>query len=186
MAEALRRRALDALILPRNAAATVTPCSSAARFVLRGGPEVAGAVASAFGASPPLEALRSQTVGSRSALWMSPDEWLLVAEEAPPGLAAALEAALSAVPHALIDVSHRQDAIEVSGPGAARLLNAGVILDLDVSAFPVGMATRTLLTKAEIVLWRRGPDSFRVEFSRSFGPYVVAILAQAASDQELC
>ena len=48
------------------------------------------------------------------------------------------------------------------------------------------MVARTLLTKAEIVLWRRGPELFRVEFSRSFGPYVAAILAQAAGDQDLC
>jgi sarcosine oxidase subunit gamma len=80
----------------------------------------------------------------------------------------------------------RKSAIVVSGRGAARLLNAGVALDLDLSAFPVGMVTRTLLTKAEIVLWRQGPEAFRVEFSRPFGPYVIAILRQAASDQELC
>jgi sarcosine oxidase subunit gamma len=186
MAEAFRRSVLDGFAMPRNAAATVASCACATRFILRGGAEVAGLVAAAFGASPPLEPLRSATVGERSALWMSPDEWLLIAEDVAPTLGAALEAALASAPHALIDVSHRQDALDVSGPGAARLLNAGVPLDLDLPAFPVGMATRTLLTKAEIVLWRRGADLFRIEFSRSFGPYVVAILAQAASDQELC
>ncbi len=134
----------------------------------------------------PLEPLRSETAGSRFALWLGPDEWLLIAEDNEPTLGATLESALANVPHALIDVSHRQGALEVSGPGAARLLNAGIILDLDPSAFPVGMVVRTLLTKAEIVLWRREADVFRVEFSRSFGPYVTAILTQAASDQDLC
>jgi sarcosine oxidase subunit gamma len=172
--------------MPRNGGATVAACAPAMRFILRGGGEVAPCVGPIFGATPPLEPLRSQTEGSRSALWLGPDEWLLIAEDLEPGLSAALEAALATVPHALVDVSHRQGAIDVSGPGAARLINAGVALDLDFAAFPVGMVARTLLTKAEVILWRRAPDSFRVEFLRSFGPYVVAILAQAASDQELC
>jgi sarcosine oxidase, subunit gamma len=186
MVDALRRPVLEGLAMPRNGAASVAPCPSAARFILRGPREAAGLVAPAFGAAAPLAPLRSATIGQRSALWMSPDEWLLIAEDAPPSLGAVLETALASVPHALFDVSHRQDAIELSGRGAARLLNAGVLLDLDLPAFPVGMVTRTLLTKAEIVLWRREPELFRVEFSRSFGRYVVAILTQAASDQDLC
>ncbi len=186
MSDAVRRAVLDGLAMPRNSAAAAAACPPATRFILRGGPEAAARVGAAFGASPPLEPLRSVTSGPRSALWMGPDEWLLIAEDPEPTLGAALEAALASAPHALVDVSHRQSAILLSGRGAARLLNAGVPLDLDLPAFPVGMVARTLLTKAEIVLWRRAPDIFRVEFSRSFGPYVVAILTQAASDQELC
>jgi sarcosine oxidase subunit gamma len=186
MSEALRRSAIDGLPMPSNDAATTIACPFATRFILRGAPEVAALIAPAFGATPPLRPLRSDTSGSRSALWLGPDEWLLIAEDSESGLDAKLEASLASAPHALIDVSHRQSALEVSGRGAARLLSAGVPLDLDLSAFPVGMATRTLLTKAEILLWRRAPESFRVEFSRSFGPYVVAILTQAAGDQQLC
>jgi len=186
MADVSRRSVLDGLAMPRNHAASVASLPPATRLVLKGAREAAGAVAEAFGAALPLAPLRAETNGARSALWMSPDEWLLIAEDPAPELKETLEAALSAIPHALIDVSHRQSAIEVSGAGAARLLNAGVPLDLDPSAFPVGMVVRTLLTKAEITLWRRALDRFHVEFSRSFGPYVVAILAQAANDQELC
>jgi sarcosine oxidase, subunit gamma len=186
MAEAVRRSPLDGLVMPRNRAATIAACPPALRFILRGPPEAAASAGPAFGASLPLQPLRSETAGSRSALWLGPDEWLLIAEDFEPTLGASLETALANVPHGLIDVSHRQGAFEVSGKGAARLLNSGVLLDLDVSAFPVGMVARTLLTKAEIVLWRRAPELFRVEFSRSFGPYVTAILAQAAGDQDLC
>ena len=68
----------------------------------------------------------------------------------------------------------------------ARLLNAGVPLDLDLAAFSIGVATRTLLAKADILLWRRGGERFRLEVARSFYAYVVDILAQAAADQEAC
>ena len=43
----------------------------------------------------------------------------------------------------------------------------------------MGMCTRTLLAKAEIVLWRTGEEEFRIEVARSFAPYVVAFLDEA-------
>jgi sarcosine oxidase, subunit gamma len=60
------------------------------------------------------------------------------------------------------------------------LLAAGCPLDLDERAFPVGMCTRTVLAKAEVVLWRTGVESFRLEVARSFVAYVSEFLAEAA------
>jgi len=93
-----------------------------------------------------------------------------------------LRDALGALPHSLVDMSHRQLALEVSGPTAQTLLNAGCPLDLHISAFPVGMCTRTVLGKADIVLWRTGPDSFHVEVWRSFADYVARFLTEAARE----
>jgi sarcosine oxidase subunit gamma len=70
----------------------------------------------------------------------------------------------------------------VSGPQAAALLSAGCPLDLELSAFPVGMCTRTMLSKAEVVLWRTAADQFRLEVWRSFAAYVTEYLATAARD----
>ncbi len=181
-----RRSILSGRALPDGDRVRGIVAPFAARWILRGGPEVSLTVAAAFGATPPLEPLRAAAQGPRSALWLGPDEWLLIAEDEAPELGGALAAALAGLPHALVDVSHRQCAIELSGPGAARLLNAGVPLDLDSDAFPVGMATRTLLLKAEITLWRREAERFRLEVARSFAPYVAAILTASARDQELC
>ncbi len=181
-----RRSILSERALPDGDCVRGIVAPFAARWILRGGPEVSLTVAAPFGAPPPLEPLRAAAQGPRSALWLGPDEWLLIAEDEAPELGGALAAALAGLPHALVDVSHRQCAIELSGPGAARLLNAGVPLDLDSDAFPVGMATRTLLLKAEITLWRREAERFRLEVARSFAPYVAAILTASARDQELC
>jgi sarcosine oxidase subunit gamma len=170
--------------LPDNGKVKAVALPFASRWILRGGPDVAGPVGAAFGVAPPTRPLASAAGGPRAALWMGPDEWLLIAEDEPADIGAKLEAALAAVAHALVDVSHRQCAIEVAGPGAARLLNSGMPLDLDPAAFPVGTVTRTLLLKAEIVLWRREAERFRLETGRSFGPYVAAVLAQSAGDQE--
>jgi len=46
----------------------------------------------------------------------------------------------------------------------------------------VGMCTRTVLGKADIVLWRTGPDSFHVEVWRSFADYVARFLTEAARE----
>ena len=178
-----RRSILNGRALPDSDRVRGIVAPFAARWILRGGPEVSQAAGAAFGASPPLAPLRAAAQGGRAALWLGPDEWLLIAEDDEPGLGAAVETALAGRPHALADVSHRQCAIELSGPGAARLLNAGVPLDLDPEAFPVGMVARTLLLKAEITLWRRETERFRLEVARSFAPYVAAILSASACDQ---
>ena len=153
----------------------------ATRYVLRGGAEVRAAAEAVFGAAVPARACRAGVQGERAALWLGPDEWLLIAPEAgTAALTAALSAALEQLPHSLVDVSHRQSAFTVSGPQAATLLSAGCPLDLDESAFPVGMCTRTVLAKAEVVLWRTAPTVFRLEVSRSFAAYASQFLAEAA------
>jgi len=116
--------------------------------------------------------------GERAALWLGPDEQLLLGAEGAD-IAAILEPVLRDLPHSLVDISHRQIALEVSGPQATLLLNAGCPLDLDPSAFPVGMCTRTVLAKAQIVLWRTSEDTFHVEVWRSFAAYVSEFLAEA-------
>ena len=180
---AVRRSVLDGRALPSNARVKATPLPFATRLNLRGGADVAGPVAQVFGLAPPTKPLGSAASGERAALWLGPDEWLLLAEESAGGLIGDLEKALGGVFHSLVDISHRQVGIAVQGPGAARLLAAACPLDLDLGAFPVGMSTRTLLAKAEVGLWRREENAFRIEVWRSFAPYVARILDEAARDQ---
>ena len=44
------------------------------------------------------------------------------------------------------------------------------------------MCTRTVFAKAEIVLWRTDPDTFRVEVARSYCRYVVDLLGEVARE----
>lgn len=151
----------------------------AARFILR------GAATADFGCRLPTEPCRAETVGGRAALWLGPDEWLLLAPEADgAAVHAALAASLAGVPHALVDVSHRQSALLLEGPGAEVTLAGAVPLDLSVEAFPIGMCTRTVCEKAEIVLWRTGAERFHIEAWRSFMPYVRDLLAAIAAGDD--
>ena len=175
------RSPLHGLALPAGPRFSLTEAPPAARFILRGGEGVRAACGMAFGAEPPSRLGPAGEGAGRAALWLGPDEWLLIAEGADSAaLSEVMESVLDGTAHSLVDVSHRQIGLIASGPAAARALNAGCPLDLDPCAFPVGMATRTLFDKAEIVLWRRAQTTFDVEVWRSFAPHVAASLAEAA------
>jgi sarcosine oxidase subunit gamma len=153
---------------------------AACRWVVRGDAAVRAATESALGVPLPAQACRAGVNGERAALWLGPDEWLLLAPAGQAGLAARIERALADLPHSLVDVSHRQVGLLVHGPQAALLLASGCPLDLELGAFPAGMCTRTMLAKAEVVLWRIASEEFHLEVWRSFAPYVTQFLAEAA------
>ncbi len=121
---------------------------------------------------------RASKNGGRLAARLGPDEWLLVA---PAGDAPDFSA-LEGRHHSLVDVSHRYAAFAVEGDSAPLILAAGCPLDLHPDVFTAGSATRTLLGKAEIILWRLGEaPSYRVECARSFAGYVERFLDQERS-----
>ena len=173
-----RRSVIEGLVLPaREGIVSVAEAAPASRFIYRGD---AGLIGDAWGIALPTTPMRAHTSGSRTALWLGPDEWLLLAAaDEQSSIATTLSSALAGKPAALVDVGHRQVGLTVSGPRTTALLNAGCPLDLDESAFPAGMCTRTILAKAEIVLWRTEYHAFRMEIARSFAPYAVALLAEA-------
>jgi len=153
----------------------------ATRFILRGDTEVMAAAGKVLGLTLPTESCRAAVAGPAAGLWLGPDETLLLLPS-EGSWAAILAEALSAVPHSLVDVSHRQTALEVSGLDAGAMLAVGCPLDLHPSAFPVGMCTRTVFAKCEIVLWRKAPDLFHIEVWRSFRAYVLGLLELAAEE----
>jgi sarcosine oxidase subunit gamma len=175
------RSPLDGVALPKGESFALMEAPAAARFILRGGEGARLATGMAFGAEPPVRLGPAGEGVRRAAIWLGPDEWLMIAEGADSAsLGETLESVLNGTAHSLVDVSHRQIGLMVSGPGAARVLNAGCPLDLDLRAFPLGFATRTVFDKAEIVLWRRGATMFHVEVWRSFAPYLALSLIEAA------
>jgi sarcosine oxidase, subunit gamma len=159
------------------------------RWTLHGGPDARARAASVFGVELPETACRAAIAGPRAALWLGPDEQLLLdlatgerSDDSQASLGSALEQALAGTRHALVDVSHRQFALELSGEHAATILAAGCPLDLDPVEFPVGMCTRTVFAKADIVLWRTRPDAFHLEIWRSFAGYVSGLIAEVARE----
>ncbi|EPE95325.1 sarcosine oxidase subunit gamma [Rhizobium grahamii] len=162
-----------------SATVRLTAAPAATRIALRAPAESLKALSSALGVTVPASPKTSGRKGGRAALWLGPDEWLVI-DEAGADLMAPL--AKSAVLHSATDVSHRNVAIVVSGPGAEATISAGCPQDLSLEAFPVGACSRTLFGKAEIVLFRTEDDTFRVECWRSFADFVFGLLAEGAED----
>jgi sarcosine oxidase subunit gamma len=175
------RSPLEGFAFPAGPRFTLSEAAPAARFILRGGEAVRVSCGMAFGADLPSQLGPAGESAGRAALWLGPDEWLLIADGADAAdIGGMLESVLEGTAHSLVDVSHRQIGLIASGPAAARVVNAGCPLDLDPQAFTVGFATRTLFDKVEIVLWRRDETIFHVEIWRSFAPYLAGSLVEAA------
>ena len=97
------------------------------------------------------------TVGSRDGLtilWLSPDEWLLRADPAAGAdWAARCEAALADQNwFAVTDQSSAYSVLQLAGPQARDVLNAGCPLDLHPRALAPGQCAQTLFFKFSIVL----------------------------------
>jgi sarcosine oxidase subunit gamma len=162
-----------------SSAVRLTPAPVATRVSLRAPGQSLAALSTALGLTVPNAPKTSGRSEGRSALWLGPDEWLVI-DESGADMMAAL--AKSGVLHSATDVSHRNVAIIVSGPGAETTISAGCPQDLSLETFPVGACTRTMFGKAEIVLFRTEEDTFRVECWRSFGDFVFGLLTEGAAD----
>ncbi|MEO3384757.1 sarcosine oxidase subunit gamma [Mesorhizobium sp. CAU 1741] len=158
---------------------SVTAAEPASRLSLRAPEDSVAAVSKALGLALPQQPKTSARKGKRVALWLGPDEWMII-DPTGAGLTAPL-AKVTAF-HSGVDISHRNTAILVSGEGAQATLSSGCPQDLSLAAFPVGACSRTVLAKIEIVLLRTGENEFRVECWRSFSDYAFAFLEDAARD----
>lgn len=157
----------------------VRPAPPATRISLRA-PEASRApLSKSLGLTLPDRPKSSTSIGARHALWLGPDEWLVIDEKQGDLVGAC--GRVSAL-HAAVDISHRNTAILVSEEGAEDVLSAGCPQDLSLAAFPIGACSRTVLGKAEVVFYRTAVDVFRVEVWRSFSDYAFTLLREAARD----
>jgi sarcosine oxidase, subunit gamma len=159
-----------------TAQVSVAPAEPAFRLSLRAKPDAVTALSRALGVTLTVKPKSSASKGTRAALWLGPDEWLVIDSATNPVADLAKVKAL----HSAVDVSHRNTTIIVSGPAAEATISAGCPQNLTLRAFPVGACSRTLLGKVEVVLLRTEPNTFRVECWRSFSDYVMTYLGEAS------
>jgi sarcosine oxidase subunit gamma len=102
-------------------------------------------------------------------LWLGPDEWLVVGGREGDYHDAA----------AAVDVSANRLCFELSGDDVEDVLAQGCSLDLHPSVFAPGRCAQTLLAKAQVILHRTDPETFRIFVRPSFAPYVRSWLEDA-------
>jgi len=123
---------------------------------------------------------------SNAALWLGPDEWLLITplgDEA--AVAAGLRQALDGLFFAVTDITHGQTVIRLSGPKVRDVLSKGCSLNLHPKTFGPGRCAQTLLAKVGVTIrWVDDRPSLDVIVRRSFAEYLVLWLKDAAKEYD--
>ena len=138
-------------------------------------------LAEALGFALPVIPNTAAAKGDRRALWLGPDEWLLVG---PGGqreaLAQTLRSGLNGALGSIVDVSANRTLLEIRGPNARELLAHGVPIDLDARSFDPSRCAQTLLAKAQVIIERITEDpAFHIYVRSSFASYVAGWLLDA-------
>ena len=140
------------------------------------------AVGSAMGFDLPVEPNTVTGGGDRQALWLGPDEWLVVTPPDERGpVADGLDEALAGVHSSVTDISGGQTLINLTGEKAREVLAKGCSLDLHPRAFGEGRCAQTLISGANVILvWAVPEPSFDIIVRRSFADYLALWLHDAS------
>ena len=97
---------------------------------------------------------------SRRAIWLAPDEWLVVSSQA---------AGETRIPNGtLTDVSHGRTVFRVTGRHVRDVLAKGCSLDLDRRMFAANRCAQTAIAKVNILLDHVRPEVFDLYCPRSY------------------
>jgi sarcosine oxidase, subunit gamma len=112
------------------------------------------------------------------ALWLGPDEWLVLGStNSADDVAAGLAAAFHHVHHSVVDVSANRVAIALTSEDRFALLSHVCPLDLDPVVWGAGRCAQTLLGRAQVILFERA-ETTQILVRPSFADYVVDLLLQ--------
>jgi sarcosine oxidase subunit gamma len=157
----------------------VTEAAFETHLDLRLHPAEAGRVAFEL----PLEPNTVSRRGAHAALWLGPDEWLVVAPPAAqPRIAGELSTALAGVHASIVDVSANRAVLQLRGPARHEMLSKGCSLDLQ--RWSPDRCAQTLLGRAQVIVEERTGVT-RVYVRPSFGDYLVDWILDATQEYRL-
>ena len=178
---AVKRSALEGSALP----AGVRNLPFLAQVTLRADPldlELMNRMASAVGFRLPSAPNTASGDLERHALWLGPDEWLIVG---PPGSEHSIESgcrdALGPATGAVVNVSANRTVVELRGPGARELLEAGCTMDLHPRAFHATCCAQTLVARSGVIIHQMSDEPmYRLFVRPSFAHYLATWLLDAS------
>lgn len=128
------------------------------------------------------------SVKGTHALWMGPDEWLIVSNI---DVYKKLVTALEGIHAAVVDVSESRTTLRLSGHCARETLSKGCSIDLHPREFDAGKVVNTLLSQAHVTLHQVNKDSpksgpaYDIFVHRSFAEYLWSWLEDATREYGL-
>jgi sarcosine oxidase subunit gamma len=135
-----------------------------------------------LGAPLPTACGQTSSAGAHTALWLGPDEWIVVSQSDPCPLVSGLIEALADERGVVVDVSSNRTVLELHGPAARRVLEKGCPVDLHPRAFGAGRAVSTTLGPVPLVLWQTGASAYRLLPRTSFADYTARWLLDAMAE----
>jgi sarcosine oxidase, subunit gamma len=140
-------------------------------------------LASALGFTLPFVPNSVASREERRALWLGPDEWLVVdADGQHQALEQVLRHGLDGAFGSIVDVSANRTMVEIRGERARELMGHGVPIDLDARSFGPDHCAQTLLAKAQVIIERRNAEELHVYVRTSFATYLADWLLDAAAE----
>ena len=157
---------------------------------LRGDPADASfidAVRQVLGLGLPTTANTASTNGDRAALWLSPDQWLILVPFATRAQTIdELKRALAGRHVSITDVSANRTILELSGSKAREVLAKGCGLDLHPRAFKAGQCAQTVVARSQAVIWQTDETpTYRVLVRPSFAAYLTDFFIDAMKEYAL-
>jgi len=139
-------------------------------------------IGAVLGAALPERVAQTTGAGTHTALWLGPDEWLVVSSADSGHLVPDLAKALAADPGAVVDVSANRTTLELGGPFARQVLEKGCPADLHPRSFTPGNAITTTLGPVPVLLWQSAPSTYRILPRTSFADYAARWLLDAMTE----
>ncbi|MCP1200803.1 sarcosine oxidase subunit gamma [Notoacmeibacter sp. MSK16QG-6] len=175
---------LTARQLAASSVATISLLAPGSRYSLRVGETDRDALSQALDLALPEKIGECSRRHNTEILCLGPDEWIVLSPESDAGtIAQACAAVYDAAPHSLTDISDREVTVLIEGPKAAELMTLGCPRDLE--KLPNGQGRRTVFDGVSVILWRDGPQRFRLDVWRSFASHVISLLATGCGELAL-
>ena len=112
------------------------------------------------------------------ALWLGPEEWLVIDDATPSSILSAWQAKVQ-VEDWLLDVSEAYAVWSLSGPEWRARLSGFVPHDLDADHFPLGHVIRSRLHSVPAIVEARSGDELWLLVPRSYARYVEELLLKS-------
>lgn len=136
-----------------------------------------------LGIDLPKQPRSSVSWGDIKVLWLSVDQWLILAPRAKvPELLQGLRAALSGVHSLAVDVSDMRAVIRLEGQGCREILMKGSSLDLLSGEYGAGAVRRMRFAEIAALLHVVEDEVFDVYVFRSYAHYAWEFLLAAARE----
>ncbi len=149
---------------------------------LRGNPEDADFLngsKKSLGIALPLE---PNTVSSKKdirALWLAPDEWLIISSKPADGYLDKLAKELDGQHVAYTNVDANRVVLQISGSNKHEVMMKSCEMDLHPEVFGTGQVVQTLLAGVPVIIEQVDDDSFLVYIRNSFAKFCSEWLVDA-------